>query len=72
MTQRIEKQIGVLSAIKTESHLFQICGKMLRRNFVPSTDDAALEQGESRFHGVCMNVTTDVLFRMADRLKVLV
>jgi len=68
MTQGIKEQIGPLAAIESEAHLFQVSGEMLGRYFVPSADDAALEQGESRFHGICVNIAADIFFRVADGL----
>jgi hypothetical protein len=36
---------------------------MLRGDFVPASDDAALEQTKSGFYRVCVNVSTDVFSR---------
>jgi hypothetical protein len=60
MTQRIDKQIRALPAIKTEAHFFQIGWKMLGANPVPRTHDAALEKRESGFDGIRVNVAHDV------------
>lgn len=43
MTQGFGKQVAVLSPVKAELHLRQIPGKMLGRNLVPASDDAALK-----------------------------
>ena len=68
MTQGIEEQIGALPAIKPKAHLFQIRREMLSGNFVPSADDAALQERESRFNGVRVDIPTDIFFRMANGL----
>ncbi len=60
MTQSIKKQIGTLSAIESEFHLFKVGWEMLGANPVPRSHDAALEQGECRFDGVGVNVSHDV------------
>src|SRR6266567_2669979 len=41
---------------------------MLRRDFMPRAHNAALEQRESRFHGVCVHVTVSILAGMIDSL----
>src|SRR5437016_13254302 len=41
---------------------------MFRRDFMPCTYNAALEQAESRFHSVCMHVAVRVLTGMVDSL----
>ena len=56
MTQSIEEQIGTLATVKTELHFIQVCGKVLRAYPVPRPDDAALQQGECRLYGICVNV----------------
>lgn len=68
MTQRIEEQIGAIPTIEPEAHFFQVGWKMLRGNFVPSADDAALEQGKGRLNGIGVNVSNDILFGVADGL----
>ena len=40
---------------------------MLRVYFMPRSNDAALEQGERRFHGVRVNVAMRVLAGVVDR-----
>lgn len=53
MTQGIQKQDAGLSAVKPERHFVQVGREMLRADSVPCANDAALEQRESRFNGVC-------------------
>src|SRR5204862_2203345 len=60
MTQGVEKQIGEHAAIETKLHLFQVGVKMLGANSVPCSHDAALEQGDSGFDSVGVNVSHDV------------
>src|ERR1700677_1698423 len=66
MTQSVEEQIRILPSIETEAHLFEVCGEVLGRNFVPRSDNATLEQGECGFHGVRVHIADNVLFGMAD------
>lgn len=68
MTQSIEKQIGMVPAIETENHLLQVSWEMLGAHSVPRSYDATLEKREGGFHGVCMNVAGNILFRVADGL----
>jgi hypothetical protein len=60
MTQGFGKQVAVLSPVEAELHLRQIPGKMLGRDLVPRSHDAALEQRERRFDGIGMHVAFDV------------
>ncbi len=60
MTQSIYKQIGTLSAIEPELHLFQIGGKVLCAESMPCTHDAALEQREGGFDSISVNVSHGV------------
>src|ERR1035441_5629101 len=81
MAQGIEKQIGTVTAIKAKAHFVKIGLQVLRADAVPSSNDSALQQRESRFNGVGMNVGSkaDILFRavihglmpsLADRLAI--
>src|ERR1051326_8644568 len=65
MTQRIYKQVSVLAAIEPELHVCQIRGEMLRTDFVPASDDAALQERECIFNcvGVDSSSKSDVLSR---------
>src|ERR1022692_2176132 len=65
MAQRVKEQIGAIAAVEAKAHFVQIGLQMLRAEPVPRSNDAALEQRESRFNGVGMNVSSepDVLFR---------
>jgi len=60
MAQSIHEQVGVLAAIESECHLVQISRKMLRADFVPRSNDSALQQRECRFDRVGMNVPINV------------
>ena len=40
---------------------------MFRRDFMPRSHNAALEQGESRFHGIRVNVAVGVVLGMVNR-----
>lgn len=44
--QGITKQVRILPIVKRENHFVQVGRKMLCRNPMPGTDDAALEQRE--------------------------
>ena len=60
MTQGFGKQVSILSPVKAELHLRQIPGKMLGRNLMPRSHDAAFQERERRFNGVRVNVAFDV------------
>jgi hypothetical protein len=62
MTQGIEKQIGILPAVKPEAHFFQIGRKMLCADVMPSSANAPLKQGECVLDCVCVAVSHDVDF----------
>lgn len=64
MTQGVQEQGGRLPAVEAERHLVQVRLKVLGADTVPRPDDAALEQRESRFHGVGMNVSVNVYLRL--------
>ena len=42
MAQGIYEQIGPIAAVEPEAHFVQVGRKMLRTDFMPSADDAAL------------------------------
>jgi hypothetical protein len=72
MTQGVQKQIGILPAIETEAHLVEIGCQMLCGDAMPCADDAALQERESRFHGVRVDVSVHVhLGFVFDRLVLL-
>lgn len=72
MTQRIDEQVGVVPAIESKLHLFQVGREMLRGDFVPRPHDAAFEQGEGGFDGVGVDVAHDVASRtVIDSLVIL-
>lgn len=56
MPQSIEEQIGTLSAVKAEAHLFEVNGEMFCGNLVPRSSDSALQERECRFDGVRVSI----------------
>lgn len=64
MTQRVNEQIGAFPAIEPESHLVQIGRKVLGTDLMPTTNDAALEQRERRFYGVCRDASAVLVSRI--------
>lgn len=60
MPQRVNEQIGSLPAIESEAHFFAVGLEMLRADFMPSPNNAALEQGKGRFDCVGVDVTLHV------------
>jgi hypothetical protein len=66
--ERIDEQIGAITAIEPKRHFLKIGWKMLCRELVPRTKDASLEQGERGFNPVCGHVAIDInLCAMVDR-----
>src|SRR5271157_3264255 len=65
MAQRINEEIGILSAVEAECHFVQVGLQMLSTEFMPCSHDAPLEQRKCRFDGVGVNVGSeaDVLLR---------
>src|SRR5882724_1815688 len=69
MTQCIQKQIGLLAAIESESHFLKVSREMLCADLVPRSHDAALKQGECGLDRVCVDVPLSVnLFGVIDSL----
>lgn len=60
MTESIQEQVGILSAIESECHLIQIGREMLCADLVPCSHDAALQEREGRFDCVGMNVALNI------------
>src|SRR5690348_869563 len=60
MAKRIHKQIISLAAIEAKLHLRKICGKVLRTDLMPASNDATLQERECRFSRVCVNVAIHV------------
>ena len=56
MTQGVNEQIGILPAIEAKFHLFEIGRKMLCADTVPRPHDATLQETESGFDCVGVNV----------------
>src|SRR5271166_5265272 len=65
MTQSVNKQIGILPAIKAERHFVKVGLQMLGADLVPSSHDTALQQRECRFYAVRVDVSAeaDIFFR---------
>src|SRR5690242_9451186 len=69
MTQSIQENGGRLPAIETEGHLIQVGREMLCADLVPSSHNAALQEGECGLDRVGMNVALHVYpVTMADSL----
>ena len=64
MTHSVDKQVGTLATVKAETHLVQVGLQMLGANLVPTPHNPALQQRESRFNAIGVNVGSeaDVLF----------
>ena len=61
MPQRINEQVAVVAAVESETHFFEVGGKMLCANAMPSTHDAALQERERGFNGIGVDITVNVL-----------
>ena len=59
MAQSVQKQIRILPAIEPECHFIQVGREMFCADFMPRSHDAALEQGECRFNGIGVNVSSE-------------
>lgn len=64
MSKRIEKQIRILPTVESEGHFGAIGLEMLRANFMPRSENPALQKGECGFNSIGMNVAfyVDVQF----------
>jgi len=60
MTQGVQKQVGILSAIESEGHLSAIGLQMLRADLMPRSDNAALQEREGRLDGIGMDVPVHI------------
>ena len=60
MTQGIQEQSGLVTAIESERHLFAVGLKMLRAKSVPAAYDAALQERECRFDRIGVDVAFGV------------
>lgn len=60
MAQRIHEQIGFVAAVEPKRHLFEVGREMLRADFVPRSNDAALQKREGRLNGVRVNIPVNV------------
>lgn len=69
MTQGVQEQVTILSAIEPEAHFFKVGREMLCANMMPRSANAPLEQRERVFDSVCMNVSHYIDFlAVIDRL----
>src|SRR5580698_7710088 len=59
----IAKQKWILTILKSPCHLIEVGLQMLCRNTMPSANNAALQERESRLHRVRMKVAVNVLLR---------
>src|SRR5882762_11019959 len=66
--ERIAEKELILAVVKPEAHFVKVSREMLRRDFMPRAHNAALKQGECRFHGVRVNVAVSVFPRVVNRL----
>ena len=57
MTQGVQEQVTIRPAVKPEGHLFEVSGKVLRANVMPSSCYPALEKRERAFNGVGVNIS---------------
>lgn len=60
VAQGIQEQVRILPAIESEGHFRAVGLQMLRAHFVPSANNAALQEREGRFDSVGMNIALDV------------
>ena len=60
MTKCIEKQVGILTAIKPERHFIEVGREVLGANLVPCPHDSPLQEREGTFNCVCVNVANRV------------
>ena len=70
--KRIAEKELILAVIETEAHFVKVSREMLRRDFMPCSHNAALEQAESRLDGVGVNVAMRVFTRVINRERDLV
>src|SRR6266404_5814103 len=60
MAERVDEQIGPVSAIKTKFHFLQVGCEMFSRNLVPRSHDATLEQRERILRSIRVDFAHDV------------
>lgn len=69
MAQGVQEQRGRLPAIEAKRHFVQVGREMFCADLVPASHDAAFEERERRFNGVCVNVANGINARLVfDRL----
>jgi hypothetical protein len=65
--QCIAEEKLIFAVIKAEAHFVKVGREMFRRDFMPRAHNAALEQRESGFYSVRMNVAVRVFPRVVNR-----
>ena len=60
VSQRINKQIGTATTIEPESHFLEVGRKMFCRDFMPRTDNAALQQRECGLDAVRGDIAVNI------------
>ncbi len=66
LDERIAEQVRILTVVEPEAHFVQVGREMLRADFMPRSNNAALEQGKHRFHGVCVNISRYIFLRVTN------
>lgn len=68
LEQGVAEQIRVGTIVKPECHFIEVGGEVLRRDFMPRTDDATLEQRERGFDAVRSDIPVHIHpLRMVNR-----
>lgn len=60
VAQRIREKVRIFAPIEAKLHLLQVSGEMLRTQSVPRSHQAALQETESRFDAVRVNVSLHI------------
>src|SRR5437899_2490387 len=60
MTQSVQEQVGIISAIEPEGHLVQVGCKMLCADAVPRSDNPALQEREGVLDCIGMNFALNI------------
>jgi len=66
--ERIAEKIRVFAVVEPEAHFVEVSREMLRRDFMPRSHDTALQEAESRFYGIGVNVSMRVFFGVVNRV----
>lgn len=65
--KRIAEKIRVFAVIESEAHFVKVSREMLRIHFMPRSNNAPLEQTESGFYGIGVNVSMSVASAVVNR-----